>query len=54
MSINYVCSLGSLCQSASIIKENNLRLCSYPFDWVFSNNNIVLECIEEDFTPFLI
>ena len=53
MSINYVCSLGSLCQSASIIKENNLRLCSYPFDWVFSNNNIVLECIEEDFKNFL-
>ena len=35
MEINYVCLLGTLCHSASILKRNNLKLCSYPFDWIF-------------------
>ena len=53
MEINYVCSLGSLCHSAQILKRNNLKTCSYPFDWIFSNYNIILHCIADDFKIFL-
>jgi len=51
--INYICSLGTLCHSAQITKNNKLRLCSYPFDWIFSNPNNVIDCIEDDFKIFL-
>jgi hypothetical protein len=51
--INYICSLGTLCHSAQITKNNKLRLCSYPFDWIFSNLNNVIDCIEDDFKIFL-
>jgi hypothetical protein len=53
MEINYVCSLGSLCHSASILKRNNLRLVAYPFDWIFSNENIILDCLKNNFSVFL-
>jgi len=35
LKINYTCSLGSLCHSSQILKQNKLKLCSYPFDWIF-------------------
>ncbi len=53
MEINHVCSLGTLCHSASFLKRNNLKLCSFPFDWIFSNNNTVIDCIKNDFNIFL-
>ena len=53
MEINYVCSLGSLCHSAQTIKRNNLKLCSYPFDWCFSNMDNVIDCIKDDFNVYL-
>ena len=53
MEINYVCSLGSLCHSAEIIKQNGLKVCSYPFDWIFSDYNIVMHSIRNDFKIFL-
>jgi hypothetical protein len=51
--INYVCSLGSICHSSQILKNNNLKNCSYPFDWIFSNYNNIIHCIEDDFNCFL-
>jgi hypothetical protein len=53
MEINYVCSLGKLCHSASILKNNNLKLVSYPFDWIFSDENIILNCLKNNFSVFL-
>jgi len=53
LEINYVCSLGSLCHSAQILKRNNYKLCSYPFDWIFSNCDNIIDCIEDDFQIFL-
>jgi hypothetical protein len=53
MEINYVCSLGSLCHTASILQRNNIKLVSYPFDWIFSNYNNVIHCIEDNFNIFL-
>ena len=41
---NYACSLGNLCHSANILKRNKLKLCSYPFDWIFTNSKNVIHC----------
>jgi len=51
--INQVCSLGTLCQPALMLKRNNLKLQSYPFDWIFSNPDIIMDCLNDDFTSFL-
>jgi hypothetical protein len=51
--INYICSLGTLCHTASFLKRNNLKLVSYPFDWIFTNLNNILHIIEDDFKIFL-
>lgn len=51
--INYVCSLGNNCHSANILKRNGLKICSYPFDWIFSNYGMIKHCIQDDFNTFL-
>jgi hypothetical protein len=51
--IKHVCSLGSLCQSSQILKRNNLKKSSYPFDWIFSDCNNIIHCLENDFNFFL-
>lgn len=51
--INYVCSLGTLCHSAMFLKNINKKKCSYPFDWIFSNPEMITECIETNFKHFI-
>ena len=53
MEIKYTCSLGNECHTAQILKRNKLKLCSYPFDWIFSSCDNIIHCIENDFTIFL-
>lgn len=53
MKFAYTCSLGPFCHSTNILKQNNLKMCSYPFDWIFSNYNNVIHCIKDDFKMFL-
>ena len=53
LEINYTCSLGSLCHSSQLLKRNQYKICSYPFDWIFSNCNNIIHCIEDDFKIFL-
>ena len=53
LEINYTCSLGCMCHSSQILKRNNLKLCSYPFDWIFSNCDNIIHCIEDNFNIFL-
>ena len=53
MEIKYTCSLGSLCHGSQILKNNNLKKCSYPFDWIYSNCNNIIHCLEDDFNIFL-
>ena len=53
MEINYICSLGPLCHTAQFLKKNKLKMCSYPFDWIYSNLDNIIHCIENDFTIFL-
>ena len=53
LEINYTCSLGNLCHGSQILKRNNYKKCSYPFDWIFSNYDIIINCLEDDFNIFL-
>lgn len=53
LEINYTCSLGSLCLTAQMLKRNKYKLCSYPFDWIFSNCDNIIHCIEDNFNIFL-
>ena len=53
MEINYVCSLGTVCQSSQILKNNNFKKYSYPFDWIYSNCNNIIHCLEDNFNIFL-
>jgi hypothetical protein len=53
ITINHVCSLGTICQTSQICKDLRLKLESYPFDWIFSTPEIILDALEEDFSSFL-
>ena len=53
MEIKYVCSLGSLCHSAQILKTSNLKTTSYPFDWIYTSPYTIIDCIKDDFKKFL-
>lgn len=53
MEIKHVCSLGTLCHSSQILKDNGLKKFSYPFDWIFSNCDNIIHCLEDDFHIFL-
>jgi hypothetical protein len=51
---DYTCiSLGQRCSSAWYLKEAGLKKESYPFDWVFSSTDIVLDCVADSFGKFL-
>lgn len=51
--INYICSLGTLCHTASWIKQMKIKKCSFPFDWIFSNPDMIIDCLDNDFQIFL-
>ena len=53
MEINYVCSLGRCCHTARVLQNNKLKLCSYPFDWIFSNYKDIIHCVQDNFKTFL-
>jgi hypothetical protein len=53
LEINYTCSLGGLCHSSQILKRNKYKSCSYPFDWIFSSCDTIMDCIEDNFNIFL-
>lgn len=46
-------SLGSHCYTSAILKRNNLKSSSMPFDWLFSNLAMVNHCVEDNFETFL-
>lgn len=52
-SFDHVCSLGTLCHAAAILKRNKVKMASYPFDWIFSDCDIVNHCIKDNFKTFL-
>ena len=46
-------SVGPFCTTADIIKLNNFRKSSYPFDYIFSSLEMVKHCINDRFNIFL-
>jgi hypothetical protein len=53
LSFNYVVSLGCACNTSLYLKELGLKLFSLPYDWIFSNLNMIQHTIEDDFQSFL-
>ena len=51
--IKYVCSIGNRCHTAYMLKQCNIKKASYPFDWIFSDLSMVLNCINDNFNIFL-
>lgn len=50
---NYVVSLGCACNTSLYLKELGLKLFSLPYDWIFSNLDMIQHTIEDDFKSFL-
>ena len=46
-------SIGPYCATADLLKTNNLRTESYPFDYIFSSLEMVKHCIDDKFNIFL-
>lgn len=46
-------SLGENCSSAWYLKQLGLKKESYPFDWVFSSPEIIVDCISNRFDRYL-
>ncbi|BAE74040.1 hypothetical protein SGGMMB4_01773 [Sodalis glossinidius str. 'morsitans'] len=51
--ISHVVSLGSHCLTASILKKYGLKKASFPFDWIFSSPEVVIDCLNDEFELFL-
>ena len=49
---NYVISLGCACNTSLYLKELNLKTFSLPYDWIFSNLDMIKHTIEDDFKLF--
>jgi hypothetical protein len=47
-----IITLGINCAPALIARDLELRKFSLPFDWVVTNNNQIINCIEDDFEKF--
>ncbi|GGW83712.1 DUF1796 family putative cysteine peptidase [Alteromonas halophila] len=46
-------SLGENCSTAWYLKQLGLKKASFPFDWVFSSPEIILDCLADRFAAFL-
>ena len=53
MEYKHTCSLGSHCHSSQLLKTNEIKKRSYPFDWIFTSCYDIIHCINTDFKIFL-
>lgn len=53
LKFNYIIPLGTNCYISSYLKRNNLKLVSYPFDWIFSYPIDIYHIINTNFEYFL-
>jgi len=51
--VRAVLSLGTHCLTSMTLRIFGLKRFSGPFDWIFSNPQMVAHCIEDDFRTFL-
>lgn len=48
-----IVSLGNFCLPAHSVKDMELKKESYPFDWIISHNDFIIDAIEDGFKKFL-
>ena len=46
-------SLGYRCSSSALLKKLQLKMESYPFDWLVSRLSVIEDCIQSNFKEFL-
>ena len=46
-------SIGENCNSAWYLKETNNKNSSYPYDWIFSSPEIIIDTLNDNFEKFL-
>jgi hypothetical protein len=51
--INFAVSLGFTCFSAEYLRKFGLRLSAYPFDWIHSHPQMIIDCLDNNFANFL-
>jgi hypothetical protein len=51
--INYTVSLGSFCHTATFLKNNGFKKESYPFDWIVTTPELILNILNDNFKLLL-
>lgn len=49
----HFCSLGTLCHPTRMMQRIHVKPVSYPFDWVFCDENNIIDILEDDFNKFM-
>lgn len=50
---NHVCSFGPFCHTGNLLQKLNIKIASFPFDWLCTTPLIISDCIENNFRYFL-
>ena len=53
MPIQHFISLGTLCHPARMLQRIHVKKVSYPFDWMFTDENVIIDILNDDFTKFM-
>ena len=51
--IKHFCSLGTLCHPTRMMQRLHIKPVSYPFDWIFCDEDIIVDVLEDDFNKFM-
>ncbi|GMH56764.1 hypothetical protein TrST_g10892 [Triparma strigata] len=51
--ISYIVPLGLRCTTAEAFKKRSLRLFALPFDWLFLSTEVILSCLQDNFSALL-
>jgi hypothetical protein len=53
MAIQHIISLGTLCHPTRMMQRIHVKNVSYPFDWLFSDENVIIDILNDDFNKFM-
>ncbi len=53
MAIQHFISLGTLCHPARMLQRIHVKNVSYPFDWMFTDENVIIDILNDDFNKFM-
>ena len=51
--IKQFCSLGTLCHTARMMQRIHVKNTSYPFDWMFTDEEVLIDILGDDFNKFM-